>query len=148
MAREFTGRHMLLTLVGGFGVVVAVNFYMASQAASSFGGVTVENSYVASQKFNGWLDEARAQEELGWSAQIARRDDGYLVVTTAGVPQGAVMSAELRHPLGLKDRVSLRFAPQGEMRYIANEKIDDARWTVRLTIVSGSDRWEREMPIE
>ncbi len=148
MAREFTGRHMLLTLVGGFGVVVAVNFYMASKAASSFGGVTVENSYVASQKFNGWLEEAKAQEALGWSAQITRQDDGYLAVVTSGVPEGASMSAELRHPLGLKDRASLEFASQGEMRYVSNEKVDAGRWTVRLTIVSGSDRWVREMPLE
>ncbi|TNE34037.1 MAG: hypothetical protein EP350_02725 [Alphaproteobacteria bacterium] len=148
MAREFTGRHMLLTFVGGFGVVVAVNFYMASQAASSFGGVTVENSYIASQKFNGWLDEARAQEALGWGAELVRKDDGYLVVEAVGVPAGAEISAELRHPLGLKDRARLTFAPQAAMRYISNEKVESGRWTVRLTILSGKDRWEREMPLE
>ena len=148
MAREFTGRHMLLTLVGGFSIVVAVNFFMASEAASSFGGVTVENSYVASQKFNGWLDEARAQEALGWSAKLSRQPDGHLMVATAGVPAAAQISAELRHPLGLKEHPSLTFAPRGEMSYMSNEKVLAGRWTVRLTIVSGKDRWEREMPLE
>ncbi len=148
MAREFTGRHMLMTLVGGFGIVVAVNFYMASEAASSFGGVTVENSYVASQKFNGWLDEARAQEGLGWSAQLSRQPDGHLAISTAGVPTGAKVTAELRHPLGLKDHPSLTFAQQPDMRYMSNEKVEAGRWTVRLSIVSGNDRWQREIPLE
>jgi len=42
--KPFTGRHMLAVLVGFFGVVIAVNFIMASYATSTFGGVVVENS--------------------------------------------------------------------------------------------------------
>ncbi len=40
----FTGKHMAATMVGGFGIVIAVNFYMASLATSGFGGVVVENA--------------------------------------------------------------------------------------------------------
>ena len=40
--REFTGRDMALVLVGGFGIVVAVNFFMASLATGGFHGVVVE----------------------------------------------------------------------------------------------------------
>ena len=69
MRREFTGRDMAMVMVAGFGVVVAVNFYMASLAIGGFGGVVVENSYVASQKFNGWLDEAREGRKLGYAAR-------------------------------------------------------------------------------
>ncbi|HBM71251.1 MAG TPA: hypothetical protein DD436_01170, partial [Erythrobacter sp.] len=86
MRREFTGRDMAMVMVAGFGVVVAVNFYMASLAIGGFGGVVVENSYVASQKFNGWLDEAREGRKLGYAAQMARAADGRLMVTTQGVP--------------------------------------------------------------
>ena len=42
--------------------------------SSTFGGVVVENSYVASQDFNGWLDEARAERALGWDADVGRDD--------------------------------------------------------------------------
>ena len=55
MRREFTGRDMAKILVAGFGLVVAVNFGMATIAARSFSGTVVDNSYIASQKFNGWL---------------------------------------------------------------------------------------------
>ena len=72
MKREFTGRHFTAILLGWFGVVVTVNLFMASLATQGFGGVVVKNSYVASQKFNGWLDAAREQEALGWSAAVDR----------------------------------------------------------------------------
>ena len=65
MRREFTGRDMAMVMVAGFGVVVAVNFYMASLATNGFGGVVVENSYVASQKYNGWLAEAARRSKAG-----------------------------------------------------------------------------------
>lgn len=139
---------MLLTLVGGFGVVVAVNFYMASQAASSFGGVTVENSYIASQRFNRWLEEARAQEALGWEARIARGPDGHAIVQTSGVPEGAEITAELRRPIGQQEIVTLSFAPDTELRYSSTTAVEGGRWIARLAIASGADRWEREMPIE
>ena len=45
--RPFTGRHMAAIMVAFFGVVIAVNVYMARLATSTFTGVVVENSYVA-----------------------------------------------------------------------------------------------------
>ena len=53
MTKKFTGKHMATILVLGFGVVVAVNFTMASLATNGFSGVVVENSYVASQAGRG-----------------------------------------------------------------------------------------------
>jgi nitrogen fixation protein FixH len=52
---ELTGRKVAAIFVVFFGVIMAVNFTMASFASSTFGGVVVKNSYVASQKYNGWL---------------------------------------------------------------------------------------------
>ena len=40
---------MTMLLVGGFGIVIAVNFYMASHAISGFGGVVVPNGQVCLQ---------------------------------------------------------------------------------------------------
>uniref|UniRef100_UPI00286E75F7 FixH family protein n=1 Tax=Sandarakinorhabdus sp. TaxID=1916663 RepID=UPI00286E75F7 len=70
MSRGFTGRHMWMVMIGFFGLVIAVNFTMAWLASSTFGGTIVDNSYVASQKFNGWLQAARAQKALGWTARL------------------------------------------------------------------------------
>ncbi len=68
--KRFTGRHMAAIMFAFFGVVIAVNVTMATFATRTFGGTVVDNSYVASQKYNGWLAEARRQERLGWTALL------------------------------------------------------------------------------
>ena len=65
MTRNFNGWHMFAILCAFFGVVIAVNITMATYASTTFGGIVVENSYVASQEFNRWLDEAKAERALG-----------------------------------------------------------------------------------
>lgn len=148
MRQQFTGRHMAAILVGGFGIVMAVNFYMASLATQGFGGVVVENSYVASQKFNGWLEEARAQDELGWSADVSRDAEGRLRAIVAGVPVGAEIAARLRRPLGQPETREVVLLGEGGGAYGSAEAIPAGRWIVRVTISSGADRWTRELRLE
>src|SRR5687768_10998939 len=71
----FTGRHMAAIICTFFGVVIAVNMLMAVLATRTFGGTVVDNSYVASQKFNGWLAQARAQQSLGWQESVRLDSD-------------------------------------------------------------------------
>ena len=141
---RFTGKHMAAILVAGFGVVIAVNLTMASYAVGGFHGTVVDNSYVASQKFNTWLEEAEQARALGWQAEAARGEDGFVTVTTTGVPEGAVLSAELRRPLGTRDHANLAFGPVGEGRVRSVEPVAAGRWTVRLFIEAGDKRWAAE----
>ncbi|MBS1240437.1 MAG: fixH [Proteobacteria bacterium] len=144
MTRPFTGRHMAAILIAFFGVVIAVNFTMASYASSTFGGIVVENSYVASQEFNRWLDEAAAEKALGWQADVARAAGGKVAVDLTGAPAGTVLSASARHPLGrLPDR-ELHFAPLGEHRFISREALPAGRWTIRLEASAGKHVWRAE----
>lgn len=148
MTKRFTGKHMTAVLVGGFGVVVAVNFTMAALASSTFGGITVRNSYVASQKFNGWLEEAERAEKLGWGVDLARGDDGRLTVALSDVPAGARVSGHARHPLGLADDRELQFDATGGKRHVSKQRLDDGRWTVRLHVRANGEVWkgERALP--
>lgn len=144
MTRTFTGRHMAAIMVGGFGLVVAVNFGMAFVAVSTFGGVTVENSYVASQEFNDWLDHAASDQALGWSATLARDEAGRVVATTREVPMGAQVEAIARHPLGrLPDR-TLTLLPQGDGVFVSTAALPATRWKVRLSISADGNVWRSE----
>jgi len=147
MRRPFTGWHMTGILVGGFAVVFAVNILMATRAIGSFGGVVVENSYVASQKFNGWLAEAEKENQLGWTARIARAGNGKLTVETAGMPKDAAVHAELRHPLGKVDTLTWDLEPSGDGNYVSREPLPEGRWLVRLTLVHGRDAMRIERPV-
>lgn len=144
---NFTGKHMLMVMIVGFGIVIAVNFYMASLAVGGFHGIVVENSYVASQKFNGWIDKAEADKALGWEATGERGADGFVTVTTDGVPERAVLTAELRRPLGTREYASLTFAPLGDGTYSSTTPVKPGRWTMRLSIEAAGNYWTGESEI-
>jgi nitrogen fixation protein FixH len=143
MTRRFTGGHMLALMLAFFGTVVAVNFVMATLAVRTFGGTVVDNSYVASQHYNHWLDQARAQRALGWTASLALDPDRHVeaAVGERGRPlDGAVLSAVAMHPLGHEVDFPLRFADQGNGRYRSLAPLPPGRWILRFTIARGSDR--------
>lgn len=144
----FTGKLMLMVMIAGFGIVIAVNFYMASLAVGGFQGVVVENSYVASQKFNSWIDKARADKALGWEATGKRAADGFVTVTTTGVPDGATLTAELRRPLGPHEFASIAFAPAGDGTYRSTATVKPGRWTMRLRMKAAGRDWSGESEIQ
>lgn len=142
--KRFTGWHMTGILVAFFGSVAAVNFTMASYASSTFGGIVVENSYVASQEFNGWLEEARESEALGWEVVTTWRPDGRLVLSVANAPDYLGAQAMARHPLGRKPDQPLTFTRIGEGTYLSDQALPEGRWTLRLELANGADNWRRE----
>ncbi|TIV56739.1 MAG: cytochrome oxidase, partial [Mesorhizobium sp.] len=68
--REFTGKHMLVSILAFFAVVIGVNVTMATLALKSWTGLVVENTYVASQQFNEEAKKGRAQAALGWTGTL------------------------------------------------------------------------------
>ena len=144
MARKFTGYHMSGILVAFFGTVAAVNFTMAHRATSTFGGVVVENSYVASQNFNDWLDQAEAQDRLGWNVVSNWREDGRLLVQATGPSDAASLRAAARHPLGREEPRALSFDRLADGSYLSRESLESGRWLVRLELTDGADIWRSE----
>jgi nitrogen fixation protein FixH len=141
---NFTGKHMALVFVGGFGIVIAVNLVMASFAVGSFHGTVVDNSYVASQNYNDWLAKADASRQLGWEVQASQRADGRVVLDTAGVPAAAKVAAEAERPLGAREATHLTFAPAGEGRWISDKVLADGRWQMRIAIEAQQGTWAGE----
>jgi nitrogen fixation protein FixH len=140
---KFTGKHMALVMVGGFGVVIAVNLVMASFAVGSFHGTVVDSSYVASQKFNGWMEEARQVRSSGWKVTAKRVFGGQVQITTTGVPPQARIEAYATRPVGESKTVIFTFVEESAGRWISNETIDQGRWDLRLVI---SDPNAKESP--
>jgi nitrogen fixation protein FixH len=133
---------MLAVMLGFFGVVIAVNFVMATLAAKTFGGTVVDNSYVASQQFNRWLAEGRAQERLGWTARLRVDDARHVRVVLsdrAGPLDGAEVAAVARHPLGRENDVPLRFRASGAGNYTSEGLLPAGRWQIHLEARRGPD---------
>ncbi|MFW2851371.1 FixH family protein [Sphingomonas sp. TX0543] len=143
MTRTFTGRHMTMILVAFFGVVIAVNVMMARFAISIFGGEVVENSYVASQHYDRWLAEARAQVNAGWRADTTGAANRLSVsLTRRGVPAPDVrLTATARHPLGrLPDRVLTLHWDAASARYVADQMLPSGRWLIEIIGLRGTQR--------
>lgn len=140
---QFTGKHMAAIMVAFFGVVIAVNVLMARLATSTFGGVVVENSYVASQHFNTWLDEAKAEKALGWKALVERTGSDRVEVRlrdAAGRALGGVkLSAVAEHPLGLRADETLAFRESAPGIYEA--PLPAGRWRLRLAARARGREW-------
>jgi nitrogen fixation protein FixH len=140
--RRFTGWHMLAIMVAFFGVVIGVNVMMARLALSTFSGEVVENSYVASQRFNGWLAAAKADQALGWTATMATTS-GVLTVTLhdrQGQPLAhARLTGIASHPLGSAVQQDLRLRETGAGIYTA--PLPAGRWQIHLQAQDGGHRW-------
>jgi nitrogen fixation protein FixH len=140
MSRPFTGRHMLAIMIAFFAVVIAVNFTMATLAAETFGGTVVDNSYVASQRFNAWLAAARAQERLGWGAELGVDRERRVTLALRdreGPLAGAEIDAVARHPLGRAPDVALRFGSDGAGSYVSEARLPAGRWLVNVHVRRG-----------
>ncbi len=137
--RPFTGYHAAAILIAFFAVVVGVNVLMARLAVSTFGGTVVDNSYVASQKFNGWLAEARREKEMGWTVSQPVRAGGHLVLSASGALgeplSGARITMRAEHPLGRLPGRDLRFTEIRPGTYRSMEPVAAGRWKLRAHIV-------------
>lgn len=143
-SKPFTGKHFAMIMVAGFGIVIAVNFTMATFAVRGFHGVVVENSYVASQEFNGWLEEAEQARALGWQVKPERSEDGHVLLKTQGVPDGTSFAAALRRPLGEKEFADLTFRPLGDGTWRSDQAVAQGRWLIRLSADAGKVVWAEE----
>lgn len=144
----FTGRHMAAIFVGGFGIVIAVNLFMAFNAVGGFHGTVVDNSYVASQKYNGWIAKAEASKALGWQVMPQRRADGRVALETLAVPDGATITAQAERPLGARETIALTFAPEGQGRWISAEALAAGRWQLRMAIRAPGGEWAGEAEVQ
>ncbi len=146
MTRRFTGWHMLGVMLAMFGTIIAVNLVMARYAVETFGGTVVDNSYVASQDYNRWLADARAQKALGWTVAAHARADRR--IEAVAIPAGAILTGTAHHPLGQAPDQVLRFERSGAGRWTSVRPLPTGRWRLRLTLVGQgrTARFTAEIP--
>ena len=130
----FTGRHMLLTMLAFFGVIIAANFTMAWFARSSWTGFVVENSYVASQQFNAKMAETRAQQALGWTGHFSLAGGAvrYAITGVKGVevPLQSV-SVTFRRPVDDREDQTIALV-KDDSGYAASHDVADGVWIVEI----------------
>lgn len=136
MASEITGRHVLIGTVSAFGVIIAVNLFMAYQAISTFPGVEAKNTYYASQNFEA---ARKAQQALGWHV-AEDYQDGHLTLriteAATGLP-GAVADLQVlvgRATEAREDRLPV-FVREGGA-FVAPVDLAPGKWLLRIEAVA------------
>jgi nitrogen fixation protein FixH len=133
--REFTGKHMLLSMLAFFGVIVAVNLTMAVFASTSWTGLVVKNSYVASQAFNRELEAAKAQAALGWSGDIIYTDGAIelSLLDKLGAPVFLdQVVVQVGRPAFEQSDHKLAMVNQGNGVYRAEDALEPGVWQVSI----------------
>lgn len=129
---KLNGWHAAGIFAGAFGLIFAVNGFMAYSAVSSFPGLETENSYIASQTFD---DRRAAQEALGWDIE-ARLTGGEIVLSItdeAGRPvQAKSLEAVVGRPTSTAQDIVPDFVYDGRV-YVAPATLAAGNWDVWLT---------------
>ncbi|TAK47679.1 MAG: nitrogen fixation protein FixH [Xanthobacteraceae bacterium] len=103
--RPVSGRMVLVTLLAFFGVVFAVNAYMAYAAIHTFGGVETDSAYKVGLAYDSEIAAAEAQQGRAWQveAALSGNDAGRALQVSVrgggGAPEaGLAAHVKLIHP--------------------------------------------------
>ncbi|WP_198586162.1 FixH family protein [Roseovarius salinarum] len=144
--RRITGRHVFIGFAAAFGVIIAVNGYLAWSAVQTFPGLEVKNSYVASQTFD---DRRAAQEALGWTVE-ARHSDGMLrlsITDDTGLPARVeTLKATVGRATHVAEDVEPDLTFDGEA-FVAPLELGDGNWDVRM-VATAADGTEFRKRLE
>lgn len=138
LQKTLTGRHVLLGMLALFVSVTSVNVFMAYKAISTFGGLETQDAYRKGLNYNQRIEDARAQEALGWTDE-AKIDAaaGTLTVTIKDRDQkgveGLSLSGILGRPATNADDKEVAFRPVGSGVYAAEVAgLADGHWIATL----------------
>jgi nitrogen fixation protein FixH len=111
-------------IAAAIGVVVAVNAGMIYAAVASFPGKTGDEGFALSNHYNGVLDRAQHDAELGWT--MVARTNGMgrpeiILTDRHGSPlRAASVAASARRPVGIPETHQLVFHETTDGTYVAD----------------------------
>ena len=139
--KQFTGKHMLASIIAFFAVVFAVNFTMAFLANSTWSGLVVANGYVASQSFDKDLARQKQQEALGWNVTLSHID-GRIRITFMDAERNKIedlsITGKLERPVTDKQDQDLTFTSIGSGAYTAPAMLSPGVWEVEIDAGGGA----------
>lgn len=136
--RELTGRHVLIMLIGFFGIILAINVYFAFAAVKTFRGEDVPRSYRQGLEYNQTIAARATQNKMGWRVRYNTVSLGEgqsdLIIAISdknGVPiSGLSLSGILRHPTDTKRDLAVNLTEEKSGKYKSTLVIPNGQWTL------------------
>lgn len=136
--KELTGRHVLYSLIGFFGVMLLANGIFLYLAVTTFNGLDTPNAYQEGVNYNERIEAARKQAVLGWSHKLTLTENGrveLLVKDKAGdAVSGLKVSGTIARPVSNSTTQELAFKEVSLGLYAAPaDNIDAGNWVITLS---------------
>lgn len=136
--KPLKGWHVLLIMLGFFGVMFAVNGVFLYHAITSFPGEDVKKSYVQGLNYNSTLAARAAQSELGWTAQAGLSHEQLIFrLTDAGgaAVTGQLVIGELRRRATQdQDRQLIFRASPGGDYTVGADGLGAGQWQLQIRV--------------
>jgi nitrogen fixation protein FixH len=135
------GRHVLLAVLGFFGVVFLVNGIFLYAALSTYTGVVAQEPYRKGLQYNERIAAGERQTELGWADEVmlTRTPDSLILVLrdAAGTPvSGLFVKGVLGRPSTNRHDVDVSLTETAPGRYSAPlPTIEPGAWLATLEAV-------------
>ena len=131
------GRHVLLGLVGFFGLIFLVNGIFAYYAITTFGGGDTSDPYRKGLNYNDTVAEAAQDAERGWQAQLSNgAAPGRLVFSLTdrdGRPvSGLHFNGTISRPATDREDLTANFNETESGGYAATVRLAPGQWIVQL----------------
>lgn len=140
--KTLKGWHVLLIMLGFFGLMFTVNGIFLYHAITSFPGEDVKKSYVQGLNYNQTLDQRAQQAQLGWTAE-AGLDKDQLIFRLRDEVGAPVLShtviGELRRLATKDDDLVLMFEGGDNGAYFADaSNLTSGHWVARINVFDES----------
>jgi len=136
-ANGFSGRHMLLSLIIFFGVMLVANSMLVYYALDTFSGGDRPDPYRAGLDYNDRITAAKKQDALGWTTDLAYDDPrGRLTVTFHDKEQAPVAGLKLEGVVGRgatnREDQKVAFKEISQGIYASDIKLTPGQWVVAV----------------
>ncbi|MEO1553368.1 MAG: FixH family protein [Pseudomonadota bacterium] len=136
--KTLKGWHVLLIMLGFFGIMFAVNGVFLYHAITSFPGEDIKKSYVQGLNYNDTLAARAAQAELGWQAEagLEGRTLVFRLFDADDQPLSAVsVIGELRRAATRQADRALVFENQYDGSYTVDVgDLNKGQWDLRVVV--------------
>jgi nitrogen fixation protein FixH len=150
---ELKGWHVLLIILGMFGVVFAVNGYMIYKAITTLSGEQ-PHAYMEGLKFNETIAARAAQSDAGWTMKLdmgrGAGGDVQFIATlkdkSGNAVRGAAMNGLIGRPTDDKHDKALVFSEERAGTYVAHlQELGPGKWAFRATAdLAGAPQFRTE----
>jgi nitrogen fixation protein FixH len=147
LSKPLTGRSVVVLLGLFFLVMFAANGALIYTALSTLHGEELENPYDASQAYNQRIAAARAQDALGWRADVATRQEseGVRIVADFRDRDGAIIPgldvrARFVHPFDRNADREASLASDGGAYEGVAPPLHEGKWTLVIEASQSGSR--------